>query len=169
MVADYEKIAESVVIEDEVLVRDRAETDLAPTNYSHEALIEVLIEEPSLTQLELAKKFGRKPQWIAIVINSDSFQAALSLRQKQINNPFVAATIDERFRGLVTQSLEILSESLELKRSPDLALEALNIATKALGLNTRIPLPTVAVQSNFIIQLPDKINDANTWAIAHKS
>ena len=87
---------------------------LQKVNYNHEAMIDVIIAEPTITQNELAKRFNRSVSWLSIIMGSDSFQAALAKRRDDLTDPFLIATIEERFRGLAEQSLTVIAESLEL-------------------------------------------------------
>lgn len=139
---------------------------LKRVHYSHEAMIDVMIAEPTITQTELAKRFGRTQSWISIVIGSDAFQAALAKRRDDLTDPFLIATIEERFRGLAQQSLQVIARKLEETQNADLALKALDISSKALGFGARNP-STTNVQANFVVQLPSKIPDAADWAAAH--
>lgn len=139
---------------------------LQRVHYSHEAMIDVMIAEPTITQGELAKRFGRTQSWISIVIGSDAFQAALAKRRDDLTDPFLIATIEERFRGLAQQSLQVIARKLEETQNADLALKALDISSKALGFGARNP-STTNVQANFVVQLPSKIPDAADWAAAH--
>ena len=96
-------------------------------------MIDVLIAEPTITQRELAKRFERSENWVSIIMGSDAFQAALAKRRDDLTDPFLIATIEERFRGLAPQSLQVIAENLEKTRNTDLALKALDISSKALG------------------------------------
>lgn len=138
---------------------------LKRTNYTHEAMIDAIIAEPTLTQNELAKRFDRSPNWVSIMINSDAFQAALSKRRDDVLDPFLIATVEERFRALADQSLQVIATKLEATQNPDLALKALEISSKALGFGARTNAGPV--QNNFVVQLPPKIASADEWAGAH--
>lgn len=140
---------------------------LQKVSYSHEAMIDVIIAEPTITQAELAKKFGRSQGWISVVMGSDAFQAALAKRRDDLTDPFLVATIEERFRGLADQSLQIIAENLEKSRNTDLALKALDISAKALGFGARAAAGGATVQNNFVVQLPPKIDSSSEWAKAH--
>ena len=135
------------------------------TRYNHEAMIDVIIANPTLTQGELARTFDRSQAWMSRIMGSDAFQAALAKRREEITDPFLVATIEERMNGLAMQSLDILAEKLEATGNPDLALEALKVTTKALGFGARAPMTNV--QNNFVIPLPAKIADAHDWAAQH--
>lgn len=146
---------------------DFSGTRLKKVRYSHEAMIDVLIAEPTISQNELAVRFERSVAWTSIVLGSDSFQAALAKRREELTDPFLIATIEERFRGLATQSLEVIADSLSKTRNCDLALKALDISAKALGFGARGPANGAAIQNNFVINLPNKIESSTAWAAAH--
>lgn len=136
---------------------------LQRVHYTHEAMIDVIIAEPTITQNELAKKFGKSVSWISVIMGSDSFQAALAKRRDDVTNPFLIATVEERLRGLADQSLQIIADKLEKTQNADLALKALDLSTKALGFGAR-NTNQGAVQNNFVIQLPTKAADSAEWA-----
>ena len=134
--------------------------------YTHEALIDVIIAEPSLKQYELAARFDRSTQWVTVVMGSDAFQAALAKRRDELTDPFLIATIEERFRGLAQQSLQVIAANLEKTQNADIALKALDISAKALGFGSRSAGQT-NIQNNFVVELPGKITDQTTWAITY--
>jgi hypothetical protein len=139
---------------------------LQRTHYSHEAMIDVILANPTMTQRELAKQFSRSENWISVVMGSDAFQAALAKRRDDVMDPFLVATIEERFRGLATQSLQVIADKLETSKNTDLALKALDISSKALGFGAR-GSGNSTVQNNFVVQLPPKMQDAAAWAEKH--
>lgn len=141
---------------------------LQRVRYNHEAMIDVLIAEPTITQKQLAERFGHSENWVSIVMGSDSFQAALAKRRDDVIDPFLVATVEERLRGLADQSLKVIAENLEKTRNTDVALKALDISTKALGFGAR-NTNQGAVQNNFVIQLPPKIESSSEWAKAHSA
>jgi hypothetical protein len=137
---------------------------LQKVSYSHEAMIDVILTNPTITQNELAVMFGKTRGWISIVMGSDAFQGALAKRRDDVTNPELIATIEERFRGVVDQSLQIISEKLDLTKNTDLALKALDIGSKALGFGARGP--TTQNNNTFVVALPPKM-DTGEWAAAH--
>ena len=68
---------------------------LMRVHYSHEAMIDIIIAEPNITQGELAARFNRSQGWISIVMGSDAFQAALAKRRDDLLDPFLIATLEE--------------------------------------------------------------------------
>lgn len=141
-------------------------TRLKRTHYTHEAMIDVILANPTITQNQLAKEFDRSVPWISRIIGSDAFQGALAKRREELTDPFLVATIEERFRGLAMQSLDVIAEKLEKTQSADLALKALDIASKSLGFGAR-NVNSGNTQQNFVIQLPGKIAEAAEWAESH--
>lgn len=111
----------------------RRRYDLVKLNYTHEAMIDLILQEPTVTTRELAEVFGLTPGWIARVISSDSFQARLAERKAQVIDPVIAHTIRERVQGVATQSIAIIQEKLASEESASYALEALGVAAMALG------------------------------------
>jgi hypothetical protein len=140
-------------------------TRLQSLRYTHEAMIDVIIAQPAIKQNELAKMFDKSVPWISRIIGSDAFQAALAKRREELTDPFLVATIEERFKGLAMQSIDILAEKLQLTQNADLALKALDVSAKSLGFGARNAGPGQTNQ--FIIQLPPKAANASEWAEAH--
>ena len=138
------------------------------THYSHEAMIDVIIAEPTIKQNELAARFEKSVPWISRIIGSDAFQGALVKRREELTDPFLVATIEERFRGLAMQSLDVIAEKLAATQNVDVAMKALDISSKALGFGAR-NAGAGNTQNNFVIHLPVKSVDAASWAAEHSS
>lgn len=136
------------------------------TRYSHDAMIDVIIAEPKITQKELAARFERNSGWISRIIGSDAFQAALAKRREEVSDPFLTATMEERFRGLASQSIDVLVEKLDLTKNADVALKALDISSKALGFGAR-SVSGGQIHNNFVVQLPNKMENSGQWAEKH--
>jgi hypothetical protein len=127
----------------------------------HEAMIDFMVLNPGCNNNDIAKQFDRHPNWVSILIGSDSFQAALAKRRDDLLDPVVVASIEEKMRGMVSQSVDIVMEKLGNSKSADLAFKAMEIGTKALGFGARTAGPN---QNNqFIIQLPPKAESSEDW------
>lgn len=137
-------------------------------HYSHDAMIDIIVLEPEISQGDLAQRFGYSEVWISRIMGSDAFQAALAKRRDEILDPFLVATVEERLRGLATQSLDVIAKKLQATQSADIALKALDISTKALGFGAR-DRQGGAIQNNFVIQMPGKAATAEEWASAYGS
>ena len=107
---------------------------LKRVSYTHEALIDLIIEHPEMDQNHLAAYFGYTPGWISNILAADSFKAAMAARRDEILDPALKATIKERFEGLLIQSLTVLHAKLSQPAVSDrVALEAAALGARALG------------------------------------
>lgn len=130
-------------------------------SYTHDAMIDQIIQNPHASQGQLAAMFGYTPGWICQVIASDAFQARLAERKNEIIDPAIKATVEERLKGLVLQSIEKLKQKLEGPATDDLALGVLNSAAKALGYGVK---SQTNIQQNFVVQIPTKVASSEEWA-----
>ena len=104
----------------------------APLPYTHEAMIDLILAEPSVTSKELATLFGYSAAWVSRILASDSFQARLAARKAALIDPSITRRLDERFRAIAVQSTEVLQQRLDAEESASLAMDALAVATSAM-------------------------------------
>ena len=105
-------------------------------NYSHEAMVDLIVANPMITQNELAAVFGYTPAWISTIMASDAFKERLAGRRGEMVDPVVLATVEDRFEALAQRSLEVLQEKLAMPAAsvPDqLALQAAGLAARGMG------------------------------------
>ena len=138
---------------------------IARVKYSHDAMIDLLIANPAISQNEIAANFGYTVPWVSRIMNSDAFQARLALRKEELLDPVIVASIEEKFRALASKSLDVVLDKLSVTNSAELGLKALEISAKALGYGAR--QQNLNVQTNFVVALPTKAADAGSWASAH--
>lgn len=141
---------------------ESAANAIARVKYSHDAMIDQMISNPAVSQGQLAAMFGYTQAWVSRVMNSDAFLARLAERKRDLVDPGIAFSLDEKFRALADQSLDILTEKLAVTKNPDTALKALELAGKALGYGAR--QQNLNVQQNFVVALPGKSASAQEWA-----
>lgn len=104
-------------------------------SYTHDAMIDLMIANPMITQNAIAAHFGYTPSWVSIVMSSDAYRARLEARREELVDPAIRVTIEERFRALAVKSLEVLQKKLEQPTvSDNLAIQAAALASKSLGL-----------------------------------
>lgn len=104
--------------------------------YTHEAMIDMIVAEPGVSQNELAMRFGYTPAWISTVMASDAFKERLAARRTELVDPAIVATVEERFEAVTKRSLEVLQEKLAMPAAsvPDqLALQAAALGARGLG------------------------------------
>lgn len=115
---------------------------LKKSNYTHEALIDLIIARPEMTQNEIAAHFGYTPAWVSNILASDALQAKMASRREEIVDPELKATVEERFRALAIQSLKVLQHKLNQPVvSDNVALRAAELGAKALGIGGHAPAP----------------------------
>lgn len=133
--------------------------------YTHDALIDMIIANPAVSQGQLAMAFGYTQGWLSRVMNSDAFQARLAARKMEVVDPQLVLSIDEKLRALASKSLDVVLDKLSVTQNPDTALKALEITSKALGYGAR--QQNLNVQQNFVVALPPKSASAAEWVQAH--
>lgn len=129
--------------------------------YTHDAMIDLVIAEPSISQGRLAQHFGYTEPWVSQVVNSDVFQARLAERKSELIDPAIVAAIEERLKGVTTLALNVVEQSLVSRRDPEYALEVLKVSTKALGYGAKVENQTNI--TSFVVALPSKEPDAAKW------
>ena len=134
---------------------------LQRVRYSHEAMADMLIADPTITQNSIAAYFGRTPTWISIVINSDAFQAFYSARKAELIDPELVATVRERLQALTVRSLQVLQEKMmrPADQIPDnLALKAAELGAKGLGLGGNAPPPPPPNPAEYLPAIVERLN-----------
>ena len=96
--------------------RDQA---ISKVSYTHDAMIDMIIQNPQISQSELAVMFGYTAPWISRIMASDAFQERLAQRRHEMVDPGIAQTLDEGFREVAQKSLQVLKTHLENPIHPD--------------------------------------------------
>lgn len=103
--------------------------------YTHDGMIQLIVDNPTWTHKQYAAHFGQTPGWFSSVLASDNFQQRLDLRRDEVADPSLTATLEERFRALTLRSLSVLQVMLDNPKVQDATvLKAAEIGIKALGL-----------------------------------
>lgn len=104
--------------------------------YTHAAMIDAIIANPCISQNELAAIFGYTAAWVSQIVTSDAFQEQLAAKNKTLVDPVLQASVEQRFKGLVMRSLDILEQKLNVPTHtiPDqLVLKTLEISSRVAG------------------------------------
>lgn len=144
---------------------ESAANSIVRVKYSHDAMIDMLIANPMLSQGQIAQQFGYTQAWVSRVMNSDAFLARLATRKGDLVDPGIAFSIEEKIRALADQSLDVIMEKLTVTKNPETALKALELTTKALGYGAR--QQNLNVQQNFVVAMPGKMATPEVWAEQH--
>jgi hypothetical protein len=114
---------------------------IAKVKYTHDAMIDLIIANPCVSQGQLALHFGYTQGWVSQVISSDAFQMRLAERKDELVDPTIRQSIEDNFKALVLRSMDILREKLNKPAdaiSDTLALRTLELASRAAGYGTKI-------------------------------
>lgn len=133
---------------------------LQRVRYSHEAMADMLVADPTISQNSIAAYFGRSATWISIVMNSDAFQAFYSARKAELIDPELIATIRERLNALTVTSLRILQEKMmrPANEVPDnLVLKAAELGMKGLGLGGHAPPPVAPNPAEYLPAIAERL------------
>ena len=106
---------------------------IAKVRYTHDAMIDLVIENPWISQNEIGARFGYTATWVSLIFSSDAFQERLTARKTELVDPTLRASIEERLRAVASRSLDVLLEKLNKPAAsvPDnLALEQQSSARK---------------------------------------
>jgi hypothetical protein len=129
---------------------------LERVRYTHDAMIDIIIAKPDVSQNTLAEYFGYSVGWISRIFCSDAFQARLAQRRGEIVMPGLLSTFEERLKLLATNSIEMVLEKLEERDEEGRPVadigtmfKALEISTKSLGYGAR--QTNVAIQNNLTV------------------
>lgn len=136
-------------------------------SYSHDGMIDMLIANPSMTNRQLALRFGYSEVWISRVKSSDAFKARFAERKKELVDPVLVETIEEKMDAVIHQGLDNLAEAMERNRDPEMALKAVDIVAKARGFGARVQQGP-AIQQTFVVAMPQAVDSVDAWQAQHQ-
>ena len=110
-----------------------AQSELKKVGYTHDAMIDLIMQDPTVTSRELAALFNYSPAWVARVLSSDSFQSRLAQRKSALMDPIIARSLNDRLRAVAIRSMDVIEERLAAEPSAQYAMDALELATQGLG------------------------------------
>lgn len=143
--------------------QERFEGKLKKVSYTHDAMIDLIIQEPMISQGEIAAYFGYSQAWVSQVINSDAFQARLAARKGDLTDPLIVKSIEERVSAAAQRSLDKVLESLDTA-SPEYALKVAQTMLSAKGFGPGGAKQAGSNNVAVIVNIPQKAPDADTWA-----
>lgn len=139
--------------------------EIAKVRYTHDAMIDMIVSEPSVSQNEIAARFGYSAAWVSIVVNSDSFQNRLKERKDELVDPFLRATVKDRLTAVANKAMEKLAERLALNApfSNKELIDCAAMATKGLGFGAP-QAQSGPVQNLYIVPAPPQVSSSQQWA-----
>ena len=152
----------------EVLTGERKNA-ITKVSYTHDAMIDLIIANPSITQGQLAAHFQYTQGWISQIMSSDAWKARLAERKGDLSDPTVVATVNERLEGLARQSLQMIQQNLDMNPGKvDVALKALEISTRALGYGANAQSGVNVQVNNVVAFVPEKVASGEVWEKAYR-
>jgi hypothetical protein len=137
-----------------------AKPEIAKVRYTHDAMIDLIISDPWISQNQIAAYFGYTVSWVSIIFSSDAFKERLEMRKEELVDPAIRATLEERMKALVTRSLDVLMEKLNKPASgvsDTVALRALELGAKAIGMGGNAPATPVTINAGHIENLAERL------------
>ena len=129
------------------------------------SISDFIVTNPLMDEAGIAKHCNVSKVWLSRMMNSDAFRGALSQRKAELVDPFMQASIEEKLKGIVSQSLDVVAQRLELTNDPNMALRALETAGKLLTAANKQQGPVV--NHSFVVQMPNVVADPTEWAMAY--
>lgn len=131
-------------------------------SYTHDAMIDLLIAQPMIAQVDVARHFGYTQGWVSRVIRSDAFRERLASRKTELTDPLLIQAVESQFEVLLAESLRILQEKVELPNAPaDLVLKTAELSARALGYGAKNA--GVQINQQFVCAMPEKAKTAEEW------
>lgn len=142
-----------------------AATQIASINYSHEAIADLMITNPQMTQNEIAATLGLTAVWLSQVINSTLFRDYYANRRKgfegELNDAVKARTLQLTLSALdkLADVLDKPAEELDDRVVVDSVDKLLKYNPTLNPRTANAVAPVVLTQNNFSIN-PEMLNAA---------
>lgn len=138
------------------------EVQIAKVRYTHDAIIDEILVDPSISQNELAKRFGFTAAWMSIIVNSDAFQNRLAERKGELIDPKITASIEQRLESLAKFSLDRLLERVE-SSVPLKPMELVAMAKLGAGDRANRPAGPPVSTNLYVVNLPPVAQNSSEW------
>lgn len=136
--------------------------EIAKVRYTHDAMIDLIIERPEISQRQLAQEFGFTESWVSIVINSDAFQERLAHRKAVLVDPRLVASIEDRLDSLARRSLDKLLERLD-NNQPISNGDLVRMAQLGVGDRNKQPQGPAVENNLYVVNIPPKASNSQDW------
>lgn len=137
--------------------------EIKTVKYTHDAMIDLIVTNPAISQNEIAKFFGYTPTWVSIIVNSDAFKNRLAERKAVLVDPKIIAGIEARLEGLAQRSLDLLIDRLDRPGNNLKPMELVAIAKLGVGDRNLVKTQPQTQNNLYVVNLPPPAPDAKTW------
>ena len=128
--------------------------------YTHQAMADLIIENPTIKQNELAVIFDRTPAWVSTIVTCDAFQCLLASRKAELVDPEITLSHRERFNAVVTRSLQVVQEKLAKPAdqiSDQFVLRTVELASKSLGIGGHAAAPAAPDPAEYLPAVAERL------------
>lgn len=138
--------------------------------YSHQALVDLIIANPTATNRELGAHFGYTAHWVGRLKSSGMFREMLAKRRSEVVDPVLAATVEEGFDMVVARSVEVLMDKLSKDSDDvpaDLVLAAAQLGAKARGIGgfgAKVAPPPATPPQGYLEEMASRLRSLNRTA-----
>lgn len=160
VLADYEPTSAASPAYSLDLDNRHGQKQVKRLTYSHMAMAEAIMANPSLTNSQLGAMFGRTSTWVSIVKGSDAFKTFYAARYAELADPELSASIKDRFQAMTERGLRVLQEKLEkpaAEVSDNLVLRAVELGAKALAVGGNAPPPPPPNAADYLPELTERL------------
>lgn len=140
---------------------------LKTLSYTHEALVDAIIANPTVSQGQLAARFGVTPGWLSRILRSDAIREMIAKRKGELVDPLVMQSIETRLLALADQAMTVLQEKLDASPNAEVALKALEISTRAAGYGVARGTQVNVNAQTYVVAMPAKEPDSAKWVEAY--
>lgn len=125
---------------------DRPRTQLTKIRYSHEAMIDLILTNPAISNNELAARFGYSASWVSTIQQTDAFQTALAAKRERLVDPILRSSLEEQMKGMTARSMEVIQH--HMNKLPEnipiqVALKVFDLSSRAAGYGVKAPAAVV--------------------------
>jgi len=138
-------------------------SSIQKVRYTHDAIIDVIIAFPAISQGDLAREFGFTQTWMSIIINSPEFKLRLAERKGELVDPKIRASIEERLEGLAKRALDKLLDRLDNTAHQMKDADLIAVAKLGVGNKNAPPIAPQVSQNLYVVQLPSPASSAKEW------
>lgn len=126
--------------------------------YSHQDMVDFIIANPGVKQGTIAAHYGYTEAWVSRILASDAFQELFQARRHEIADPILNASLEERFRSLTIQSVEVLMKKLDQPAvEANVAIRCAELGAKTLGLGGHAAPNVYATGESHLAELANNL------------
>lgn len=109
-----------------------AETQIKSVSIRHEAIIDTIVANPTISVTALAATFGVTVGWMSVIMHSEVFRDALAKKNEEVFNQVVVPT-RARMTAVADQAYEKLAGKIPFIEDPKVLLEIADRTANKLG------------------------------------